>query len=211
MKESISSRVSRLISGSINAIIEKAENISPELIMKESINEMDSTIDEVKVLFGKETVNKKLTKTQLENEKNKYEKLNDQMFIALKENREDLVKAAISRQMDIETQVPILEERLSEINNNFKKLENYIDALNAKKREMQKELDDFIKINKEESVSKDIGVNMEKATDAFNRVNTMLKSKLKDDDIKLSELDKLARDNRINERLESLRAEAKDL
>lgn len=211
MNESISSRVSRLISGSINAIVDKAENFSPELVMKESINELDSTINEVKILFGKENVNQKLTKTQLENEKSKYKKLDEQISIGLKENREDLVKAAISRQMDIETQVPILEDRLSEINSNLKKLENYIDALNAKKREMKKELDDYIKINKEESLSSNIENNMDKANDAFNRVNTILKSELLDDDIQLSELDKLARTNRINERLESLKAGTKNL
>jgi phage shock protein A len=210
MNESITSRVSRLISGSINAIVDKAESLSPELVMKETIREVDSTIDEVKVLLGKETIELKKTKAQLENEKAKYEKLAEQIEIAISQDRDDLAKSAISRQMDIETQIPILEETVSQIEKNITKLENYIDALNAKKREMQEELQEFIKITKEQRVSSNITSNVEKAEEAFSRVNTGISSKfLNKDDVQLAELDKLSRDNRVAERLQSLKANQK--
>lgn len=211
MKESITSRVSRLISGSVNAIIDKAESISPEIIMKETIREVDSTIDEVKVLLGKETIELRKSKSQLENEKSKYEKLAEQIEVAISEGRDDLAKSAISRQMDIETQIPILEETVSQINENIKKLENYIDALNAKKREMQEELEEFIKINTEQKSSSNIESNVQKAQEAFNRVNNIgIDSKyVNNDDAQLAELDKLTRDNRIAERLQSLKANKK--
>jgi phage shock protein A len=210
MNESITSRVSRLISGSINAIVDKAESLSPELVMKETIREVDSTIDEVKVLLGKETIELKKTKAQLENEKAKYEKLAEQIEIAISQDRDDLAKSAISRQMDIETQIPILEETVSQIEKNITKLENYIDALNAKKREMQEELQEFIKITKEQRVSSNITSNVEKAEEAFSRVNIGISSKfLNKDDVQLAELDKLSRDNRVAERLQSLKANQK--
>jgi phage shock protein A len=210
MNESITSRVSRLISGSINAIVDKAESLSPELVMKETIREVDSTIDEVKVLLGKETIELRKTKAQLENEKAKYEKLAEQIEIAISQERDDLAKSAISRQMDIETQIPILEETVTLIEKNITKLENYIDALNAKKREMQEELQEFIKITKEQSVSSNITSNVEKAEEAFSRVNTGISSKfLNKDDVQLAELDKLSRDNRVAERLQSLKANQK--
>lgn len=113
MNESITSRVSRLISGSINALVDKAESLSPELIMKETIREVDSAIDEVKILLGKDSIELKKTKVQLESEKLKYEKLSEQIEIAISENREDLAKVAISRQMDIEVQIPILERNFT--------------------------------------------------------------------------------------------------
>ena len=210
MNESMTSRVSRLISGSINAIVDKAEAVSPEIVMKETIREVDSTIDEVKILLGKESIELRKTKSQLENEKSKYIKLTEQLEIAISEKRDDLAKSAISRQMDIETQIPILEESVFQIEKNITKLENYIDALNAKKREMQNELEDFIKISKEQKVSSTIDSNVEKAEEAFSRVNTNLGSKfLNNDDTKLAELDKLSRDNRVSERLESLKANMK--
>lgn len=78
------------------------------------------------------------------------------------------------------------------------------------KREMQKELEEFIKINKEEKTSSNINNNMQKAEEAFNRVNTGVDSKfLNNDDMKLAELDKLSRDNRVSERLQSLKANRK--
>ncbi len=207
MNESVKSRVSRLISGGINAIVDKAEGISPEIVMKESIREVDSTIDEVKILLGKETVKQKTTQTQLENESRKHATLSSQIEVAINEKREDLAKAAISRQMDIETQIPILEESLIEIDTNLTKLENYIDALNAKKREMNTELEEFMSIQKNQKTDVSIESNIDKAESAFNRVNVGMKSKkINNDDVKLAELDKLSRDNRIAERLESIKA-----
>lgn len=207
MNESITSRVSRLISGSINALVDKAESLSPELIMKETIREVDSAIDEVKILLGKDSIELKKTKVQLESEKLKYEKLSEQIEIAISENREDLAKVAISRQMDIEVQIPILEETLHNITENIKKLEHYIDALNGKKREMQNELKEFSKINKEEKNSYNLNKNLEEAQEAFRRVNKLEKKGIyNDNDLKLAELDKLSRDNRVLERLESIKA-----
>lgn len=207
MNESVKSRVSRLISGGINAIVDKAEGISPEIVMKESIREVDSTIDEVKILLGKESVKQKTTQTQLENESQKHATLSSQIEVAINENREDLAKVAISRQMDIETQIPILEESLIEIDTNLTKLENYIDALNAKKREMNTELEEFMSIQKDQKTDVSIESNIDKAESAFSRVNAGMKSKkINNDDVKLAELDKLSRDNRIAERLESIKA-----
>ncbi|MCJ8327677.1 MAG: PspA/IM30 family protein [Campylobacterales bacterium] len=207
MNENIGSRVSRLISGSINALMDKAEGLSPELIMKESIREVDSIIDEVKILLGKENVQERITKKQLDSETNKHVKLNEQIEIAVNENRDDLAKVAISRQIDIESQMPILEESLAKILKGINKLENYIDALNAKKREMNQELIEFIEIQKNQKTNNSVENNIDKAEAAFNRVNSSIKSKLLDDnDVKLAELDTLSRNNRVSERLEKLKA-----
>ncbi|NQY54552.1 MAG: PspA/IM30 family protein [Campylobacteraceae bacterium] len=207
MNENIGSRVSRLISGSINALMDKAEGLSPELIMKESIREVDSIIDEVKILLGKENVQERITKKQLDSETNKHVKLNEQIEIAVNENRDDLAKVAISRQIDIESQMPILEESLAKILKGINKLENYIDALNAKKREMNQELIEFIEIQKNQKTNSSVENNIDKAEAAFNRVNSSIKSKLLDDnDVKLAELDTLSRNNRVSERLEKLKA-----
>jgi len=207
MNESVATRVSRLISGSINALMDKAEGLSPELIMKESIREVDSTIAEVKILLGKENVQERITKKQLNVETNKHNALSEQIEVAVKENRDDLAKVAISRQIDIETQIPILEESLLKITNSIKKLENYIDALNAKKREMNQELLDFSQINQDEKLNSNIENNVDKAEAAFNRVNLKTSSNLlNENDVKLAELDTLLRSNRVEERLESLKA-----
>ena len=47
MKESLSGRVGRLISGSFNALIDAVENSAPELVMEEAIRDIDGVVDEV--------------------------------------------------------------------------------------------------------------------------------------------------------------------
>lgn len=206
MNEHLISRVSRLISGSINSLVDMAEEMAPEVVMKESIREVESTISEIKVLLGKEVVNQKTLISKLESENKKYEELSLQIDVALKENREDLAKLAIAKQIDIETQLPILEESLKQSESDISKLENYIDALHAKTREMNEELIAYSKIRKEQKIDAKIDSNIQKAESAFDRVNSTGKnSLLNEDDIKLSELDKLTRENRINERLQSIK------
>lgn len=72
---------------------------------------------------------------------------------------------------------------------------------------MQNELKEFSKINKEEKNSYNLNKNLEEAQEAFRRVNKLEKKGIyNDNDLKLAELDKLSRDNRVLERLESIKA-----
>lgn len=41
MKENMTDRVGRIISGSLNALIDAVENTSPEMLMSEAIREID--------------------------------------------------------------------------------------------------------------------------------------------------------------------------
>ena len=60
--------------------------------------------------------------------------------MALTNERDDLAEAAVSNQLDIEAQIPILEHTITECGENERELESYIVALQAKKREMKDEL-----------------------------------------------------------------------
>ena len=60
--------------------------------------------------------------------------------MALTNERDDLAEAAVSNQLDIEAQIPILEHTITECGENERELEGYITALQAKKREMKDEL-----------------------------------------------------------------------
>ena len=55
MKESISSRIRRIIAGTANSIVEKIEGLAPEAVLKEAIREVDSAIDEVRAEMGNTT------------------------------------------------------------------------------------------------------------------------------------------------------------
>lgn len=48
MKESITTRVGRIISGSVNALVDAFENAAPEMVMEEAMREIDSADDSIK-------------------------------------------------------------------------------------------------------------------------------------------------------------------
>ena len=45
MNESIANRVGRIVSGSLNALVDAVENAAPETVLKEAIREIDSAFN----------------------------------------------------------------------------------------------------------------------------------------------------------------------
>ncbi len=67
-----------------------------------------------------------------------------QIEIAIAKGDEDLARAGIARQVDIEDQIPVLQRSLQDAMEQGKELEGYVMALLAKKREMEWRLRDFV-------------------------------------------------------------------
>jgi len=211
MNENMANRVSRLISGSINALIDAAESVSPEIVMQESIREVEKATSEVRHELGKAVVTQHHIQDRIDTEQAKFKELTQQIQIALKEDREDLAEVAISKQMDIEAQLPILEKSVTDTLKEIKELESYITALQAKNREMNDELNSFKKQKK--SVESSVGIdseikqNISKSEAAFNRAMGINSQFPKDtDEAKLAQLEELTRKNRIQERLNAIKA-----
>jgi phage shock protein A len=219
MAESLTGRVGRIISGSVNAMVDAIENAAPENIMQEAIREVDLAIDEVRTELGKVIANKHLANTRLMTENSKHEEFSAQIELAVSKDRDDLAEVAIAQQLDIEAQIPVLEATISDCSAKEKELESYINALQAKKREMREELSQFISNQKSQSVSNDestsavnINTKVDKAEAAFQRVAenaTGVPGSTSISDVKsaaqLAELEELARKNRIQERLSAIK------
>ena len=77
MNESITSRVARLMSGSVNALVDAVENASPELVMEQAIREVDSAIADTQAELGQQIAQKHLASKKLIEENNRYEVLTD--------------------------------------------------------------------------------------------------------------------------------------
>lgn len=190
--ETLSTRVSRLISGSFNALVTSMEDSNPELVMSESVREVDKAIEEVRSLLGKTIISKHQAVSRLDREKQLHKNYDEEIAIAITEKRDDLAEAAIGKQLDIEAQLPILENTIAELGKQEKEYESYISALHGKKREIQHDLDIF-KRTQHENGSPLLG-------------EITYKRFLPDQpDPKLTELTDLARNNRIQERLEQLK------
>lgn len=224
MSESLSSRVGRIISGSFHALIDAVENAAPESVMEQAIREIESAIADVRVDLGKVEAQRHLSGKRLAEEGSRHELLRDQAQLALKQGRDDLASAAVERQIDIEAQLPILETRLTELAEDKSRLEGYISALLAKKREMREALSDYRKATEQKASSastsgsastKDSAQSrVDKATDAFERIFQRqmgiagTSGASNKNAAQLAELEELARRNRIQERLAEIKAKS---
>lgn len=218
MSESISRRVARLVSGSLNALVDAVENSAPETVMAQAIKEIDGAIADSRSELGQQIAQKHLASKRLIDENNRHETLTAQLEIAVQNGRDDLAAAGIAQQMDIEARIPVLEASISDCSTREKELEGYIQALQAKKREMLAELKAFREaqlakeataVNPSQNSSTEDKV--QRATDVFERV-LETQSGIPGRGIdtsnarQLAELEELSRNNRIAERLAALKA-----
>ena len=230
MSENLFSRVKRLISGAIYDSVEAVEQAMPEVAMREAIREIDQTIDDVREELRKVTGERHIAGQRIKLSRDKIAGLHDKIETALKSDREDLAQAAIERELDLEAQIPVLEETQAEANNQISELNSYISALRGRKAEMEAELDAFSKALREtqgdHGVAESLGrtdrheTRAEKAEQAFDRVikNASGVENIGQSDretiAKLVELEGIERHNKVSNRLESYRkklAEKSDL
>ena len=228
MRESLTSRVGRLISGSFNALVDAVENAVPETVMEEAIREIDGAIDDVRAELGRTVANRHLASTRLMEENRKHETLAENIELAVNENRDELAEAAIAQQLDIEAQIPVLESTIADCGNQEKELEGYITALQAKKREMQEELRQYRTSMSDAAATatgspqsatekgSQVAARVDKAGSAFDRVlekATGLAASRSSMDgktaAKVAELETLAHNNRVKERLAAIKAKMK--
>ena len=222
MSETLSRRVGRLVSGGFHALIDAAENLAPEAVMNESIREIERAVDEVRAELGKVLAQKHLAAKKMADESNRHEAIDANLQAAVDAGRDDLAEAGIAEQMDIEARLPVLENTIADCAGQEKELEGFIAALQAKKREMQQQLQDWRAAQQSVGAGKAAGGNgsdlnriardAEKSGNAFDRVMGRQNSVHSSTDAaqlaKLKELEDLSRNNRIAERLAALKAKS---
>lgn len=222
MSESLKQRVGRLIAGGFNSLVDAVENAAPEAVMEQAIREIETAVSEVRKQLGQVEAQRHLTAKRLADDGEQHDKLGEQARLAMAENREDLAEAAVSRQIDLEAQIPVLEGRLADLADEKARLEGYINALLAKKREMNSALADYRRSQNAvaspdatAATGADTGATesrAENAAAAFDRVfqrETGLSGTAggsQEDLSRLSELEELARKNRIQERLAKIKS-----
>lgn len=222
MSETLSRQVGRLVSGGFHALIDAAENLAPEAVMNESIREIERAVDEVRAELGKVLAQKHLAAKKMADESNRHEAIDANLQAAVDAGRDDLAEAGIAEQMDIEARLPILENTIADCAAQEKELEGFIAALQAKKREMQQQLQDWHAAQQSMATGKTASGNgsdlnriardAEKSGNAFDRVmgrqNAVHSSTNAAQLAKLKELEDLSRNNRIAERLAALKAKS---
>lgn len=227
MKEGLGIRVGRIVSGSLNALVDAVEGAAPELVMEEAVREIDAAIDEVRAELGRTIAGRHLAVKRLDEENRHHASLGEQIAVAVEAGRDDLAEAGIARQLDIEAQLPVLEQAITSATEQERELEGYLQALQAKRREMREELKRLAERRREAAAvqagsdaqtagsgSADVSRRVARAESAFDRVlerETGLAggrgTGAPADAAKLAELENLAQRNRVQERLAALKAE----
>ena len=220
MADSLGVRVGRVIAGSAHALIDRIESAVPEAVMEQALREVDKVVEDVRHELGTVAANRHLVQQQHANLNRQHTTLAGQIEDAIAQTREDLARAAVGRQLDIEAQIPVLEKSLAELSASEDELKGYLSALLAKRREMVDALEHFRAAQKlaeqnktQTGAARNNNQRMSSATDAFDRVyqrqtglSPAAAGATLDQAARLQELDELTRKNQIEERLAKLRA-----
>ena len=129
MTDTIASRVTRVIGGSVHALLDAVENAAPEATMAQAIREVDQAIDEVRGELGRVEAVKHVASSSLNKLNTQKETLAEQIEIAMSKGDETLARAGIARQIDIDDQIPVLQRSLQDSVGRGSELEGYIAAL----------------------------------------------------------------------------------
>lgn len=218
MIDSIATRVTRIITGSVNALLDAVESAAPEAMMIQAIREVDEAIDEVRGELGRVEAGKHLVASRLKRLNTESEDIAAQTEVAVAESHDDLARTGIARQVDIEDQIPVLQRSL-QARDRGRELEGYITALLAKKREMAATLNELVVAQAAPMApsgtpwaTSAAKAKVERAGAAFDRVVARetgaqgVTAGVAADAQPLRELQDLARSHRIEERLAALKA-----
>ena len=129
MTDTIASRVTRVIGGSVHALLDAMENAAPEATMAQAIREVDQAIDEVRSELGRVEAVKHVASSSLNKLNTEKETLGEQIDIAMAKGDETLARAGIAKQIDIDDQIPVLQRSLQDSVGRGNELEGYIAAL----------------------------------------------------------------------------------
>jgi len=223
MSETLISRVMRIISGNIEDSVDSIETRQAESVMREAIREIDRTISDVKEETKTANGNRLLARKRQEMTDQKFADLTEKAQIAISENRDDLAEAALSRQLDLEAQIPVLKKVEENCQKTSDELAGFLEALLGRKAEMEAELDAFIELHKtpdfgnlgtDAANENKLETRADNAIEAFDRVlksgNAAVGYTHSDHKTaqQLGELNTFVREKRISERLADLKATA---
>lgn len=222
MADTLRIRVARVIAGGAHALLDKIEDVAPVAMLEQSVRDIDQVIDEVRSELGRTAANRHLAQQQHLHLNKEHEALSVSLSTALASGRDELAKPAISRQLDIEAQLPILESSLTQLAVEEKELSGFVDALMGKKREMERAITEFEKSRAAAESARaanggtgsNAAAKAEAAQSSFDRtfrrqtgLDPAAQSASLQQAAKLKELNDLVRENKIAERLASLKAQ----
>ena len=143
MSETVFTRLRRVVSGQIEDGVDALERAGGQTIMRESIREMERTVDAIRANRDEAAVQRLQAAKQMEQFAAKIEGLDEKARFALEQGRADIAEAVVSRQIDFEAimeELRVTEARASERET---ALEREAETFAARADAMREQLDAF--------------------------------------------------------------------
>jgi phage shock protein A len=225
MSESIGLRVKRVVSAKFNDLVDAMEASNPDGVLREAVREVDAALEDVQAELGRVMASRQNTIRVIERTEQKIAEMATKIASAIDMKRDDLAEAAIARQLDLEGELPVVRKSLDELAARQSELDGYVAALRSRRREMEEEIDAFIKQRRAAGGDTPEGrgacaVNaaekrVEKADKAFQRIlggsggmTAADARSMRDNGVKLQELERAERTNAVAARLKAAKARA---
>jgi phage shock protein A len=213
LHEGILARMGRLLAAIASQTIDNAESSNKVAMVKQAIREIDSGADEARYALGKSRAEEfRLTRRRDELDR-ETAGLTEKIRLALAENREDLARAGVARQIDLESQGLALERAMDFIELEIDEQTKALQAMLGARREAEVRLAD-LELSLSQHAPHETGkpaaatksISPDRAMAAIARVTGVPASSVLGDN-ELDELDRLHREKEIAVRLERIKSQ----
>ena len=211
--EGILARMGRLLAAIASETIDNVENSNKVALVKQAIREIDAGADEARHALGKSRAEEFRLKRRREELDAEIGGLTEKIRLAVAENREDLARAGVARQIDLESQGTALERAMDFIELEIDEQTKALQAMLGARREAETRLADLeasLEKHSPQETGRGAGatktVSPDRAMAAIARVTGVPASGVPGDK-ELDELDRLHREKEIAARLERIKSQ----
>lgn len=141
--EGILSRMGRLIAGLANSAVDKAEGSNKIVVVEQALREIDTAADEARTDIGKARAEEYRILSRRDEIGADMQMLNDKIRTAITAGRDDLAKAGVARQIDLESQLAALDKALAGAREGLDEGQQALQAVLATRREAEARLADL--------------------------------------------------------------------
>jgi len=215
MNEGMLSRMGRLIAGIANATIDKAEDVNKVAVVEQAIREIDAAADEARADLGKAQAQEYRIRSRRAEIASDIQGLDEKIRVAISSNRDDLAKAGVARQIDLESQIAALDKALDDARSQVDEGQKALQAVLAARREAEERLAELKRSLNRYPETETTAPRRREATDrsarataAVSRV-TGVPAGERNGIMELDELDRLHRERAIEARLALLKSDGK--
>ena len=143
LHEGILARMGRLLAAIASQTIDNAESNNKVALVKQAIREIDAGADEARYALGKSRAEEFRLKRRREELDAEAARLDEKIRLAIAENRDDLARAGVARQIDLESQGIALERAMDFIELEIEEQTKALQAMLGARREAEVRLADL--------------------------------------------------------------------